>query len=1104
MADRVISYRFEAKFDSFRANLAAGGKSVDAFGNKLTALDRQGAQMRRGLTSVGDSAGRVGLAASVGIGALVVASTNFEKAMSKVDAATHETAGNMELLRAAALKAGADTAFSATEAAGAIEELAKAGVSTEDILGGALTGALDLAAAGTLEVSQAAEIAATTLTQFGLDGSQATRVADVLAASAGKAQGEVTDMAGALKYVGPVAAQMGLSVEDAGGAIAFLASQGILGEQAGTSLRGMLTSLTSPSKVAREEMDALGISMYDAQGEFIGLDGLAGQLKSTMGGLTNAERDEALGRIFGNEQITAARILYAGGAEAVRKWTGEVDESGYAAETAARKMDNLAGDLEYLKGSLETAAIGAGEGSQGPLRVLVQGLDDTVNAFNELPGPMKTATVAGLALTAVFGGGTWFTARTISGLTTTREALVDLGVSTENASKATRVLGRSFAAAGGIGAFALGVQNTNEALGTLEATAGGAAAGFAVGGPWGAAVGGAIGLVVSLGTSHDDTTAKVKELTSTFDAQTGAITENTRVKINAQAQEAGLLDAAESLGLQTSLVTDAILGNAAAQEQLNAATEGYKADYTITSVENLRKSYSDQEVQAILSARAATLLRDEIPALGADFKSAAADAEQFARGMEQTSTASGQAGTSAYQSAEDLKVQAEALKKSRDAAADTATALFNVGDSVNDAKTSLGGWIRDLNAQADALRNFRRNAVEAGEKGVRQGLINALREAGPEGARRMRQLANASEDEISRANRAWGRGQREVRKYTDTVGGVPKAKATNLTVNGAAQSTEEVRRLNSELQRLRSREIYVTTIRRQVGPAYKANERASGGPVYGPGTKTSDSIPAWLSNGEFVMKASAVEHYGLSTMHDMNAMRLAEGGSPSGKGSGKRRDSMFAFDVSDLRKTLRSWTRELALSEKALASETKARDEAIQQRDSVRSSVASGLRQDLWAKPDNPWTAGAGMNPTATANSVAATANEFTKLVKALRAKGLDGPALAEAAASGDIERLRFLNSLAPKDLNAYETAINAQESALRAAGVATSGALGLDAAAAQLSAQVKASQQMVKEQQKATKTLKAAIDAVPAGVGREVNGAGSRGKRNQRRDGRS
>lgn len=134
----------------------------------------------------------------------------------------------------------------------------------------------------------------------------------------------------------------------------------------------------------------------------------------------------------------------------------------------------------------------------------------------------------------------------------------------------------------------------------------------------------------------------------------------------------------------------------------------------------------------------------------------------------------------AHQSALAIERQAVALRESRQNARGTAKEFITLGDSLDDSKTSFRGWLRELEKQAEALRNFRINAERAADKGLRQGLIDALREAGPEGALRMRQLANATDDEIDRANRAWQRGQAEIRRYTNEVGGVPPKATTKV------------------------------------------------------------------------------------------------------------------------------------------------------------------------------------------------------------------------------------------------------------------------------------------------------------------------------------
>jgi TP901 family phage tail tape measure protein len=375
-------------------------------------------------------------------GVTVKAAADFERAMSGVGAATMASSGQMDELRAAALKMGADTMYSATEAANAETELAKAGVSVKDILGGGLKGALDLAAAGQLDVASAANIAATSLQQFHLTGSQTSHVADLLSAGAGKAMGSVTDLAGALKYVGPVAAQMGVSIDQATGTLALFAQQGVVGEQAGTSLRGVISALVSPSTQASNEMAALGINVFDATGHFVGLDGVAGQLQKSMGGLTEKQRSNALGLIFGNEQLTAARILYSAGAQGVQDWTSKVNDSGYAARQAAKLTDNLTGDIERLGGSLSTVLIEGGSGANGVLRFLTQTATGAVNAFGDLPGPLAAV---GTGLLGIVGTGTLLLGvlgTVIPRIQEARAALVGMGDGGVRANAALGVIGK--------------------------------------------------------------------------------------------------------------------------------------------------------------------------------------------------------------------------------------------------------------------------------------------------------------------------------------------------------------------------------------------------------------------------------------------------------------------------------------------------------------------------------------------------------------------------------------------------------------------------------------------------------------------------------------
>jgi hypothetical protein len=161
IADRSISISLEAKVSNFTAGLKTAAKSAEDLGDRIGKFAQQNEQ---NLDRVGRASMIMGGALLAGAGLAVKSFMEFDSAMAEVQASTHESAGNMDLLREAAVNAGADTAFSAKEAAGAIDELAKAGVSTKDILNGGLNGALSLAAAGSLDVAEAAEISASALT----------------------------------------------------------------------------------------------------------------------------------------------------------------------------------------------------------------------------------------------------------------------------------------------------------------------------------------------------------------------------------------------------------------------------------------------------------------------------------------------------------------------------------------------------------------------------------------------------------------------------------------------------------------------------------------------------------------------------------------------------------------------------------------------------------------------------------------------------------------------------------------------------------------------------------------------------------------------------
>lgn len=442
MADRSISISLEAKVQGFVSGIKTAQQATKDFGDRTAAFARENEQ---NLDRVGKASMVMGGALLAGVGFAVKSFMEFDSAMSEVQASTHETEANMDRLREAAVNAGADTAFSAKEAAQGIDELAKAGVSTQDILGGGLTGALSLAAAGSLDVGEAAEIAASALTQFKLSGDKVPHLADLLAAAAGKAQGSVQDMGAALNQTGLVAASTGLSIEETTAGLAAFASAGLTGSDAGTSFKSMLQRLTPQSAEAEAKMKELGISAYDAQGQFIGLAKFSENLKESMKKLDPEARNAAMGVIFGSDAVRAANVLYEQGAAGISSWTEKVNDAGYAAVTASIKQDNLAGDIEKLGGSMDSVFIKSGSGVAESLRGLVQGAEDMVDAFGKIPTPILNA---GVGIAGIAGSALLLTGAVATGLPKYIEFRDSMSALADKSPRAATGIGKVAKAAG--------------------------------------------------------------------------------------------------------------------------------------------------------------------------------------------------------------------------------------------------------------------------------------------------------------------------------------------------------------------------------------------------------------------------------------------------------------------------------------------------------------------------------------------------------------------------------------------------------------------------------------------------------------------------------
>lgn len=396
-----ITIRMTADIADYSAKLQTAAHLTGKFDSFIKSAGTTGEKTGRILRALAIGAGAVAVAVGVNAARHFAA---FDEAMAAVRANVTENVDELKKLETAALDAGRSGMFSATKAANAINELGKAGVSVKDIIGGGLKGALDLAAAGEMNAADAAELTASALNQFGLAGSKASHVADLLAAGANMAQGGVQDMGEALKNVGVNAHILGMSVEETVGALTLFASKGLVGSDAGTKFNAMLQNLVAPSIRAQGTIKKLGLEVYDSQGRFVGLAGVAQQLHDKLGHLTQAQRNAALGRIFSNAALTTANTLYEQGAKGVEKYTNMINQQGFASKVANTQMDNLKGQLTRLGNAWDTMLIKIGSGGKGIISGMIVAVTGLVNAFASLPSGVQQAVVAITALTGIGAG----------------------------------------------------------------------------------------------------------------------------------------------------------------------------------------------------------------------------------------------------------------------------------------------------------------------------------------------------------------------------------------------------------------------------------------------------------------------------------------------------------------------------------------------------------------------------------------------------------------------------------------------------------------------------------------------------------------------------
>ncbi|GIW81497.1 MAG: hypothetical protein KatS3mg105_3304 [Gemmatales bacterium] len=335
------------------------------------------------VSSLGGTLLRFGTTAAIPFAFAAKSFADFEQRMASVQALTSASESDFALLTKEARKLGRETVFTATQAAEAMEKFALAGLSTQEILE-ATAPTLNLAAVGELDMATAADITLKVLKGMQLKTSDLAEVVDVLAKSMTTANTDLQMLGEAFKFVGPLVKKAGVPLEEVSAAIQVLSDVGIQGEMAGTTIRGILLALNSPSKEAANVMRQLGVQVRDTAGNVRPLAAIFADFQRALAGMGSSAQLDILGRIFPARQATGAAVLIDQLDKLRRNIEALGDSTGTASRIAQRKLDTLTGSFKLLLSAAQDVLIEIGKGVAPLFREWAESATEVANVISRL------------------------------------------------------------------------------------------------------------------------------------------------------------------------------------------------------------------------------------------------------------------------------------------------------------------------------------------------------------------------------------------------------------------------------------------------------------------------------------------------------------------------------------------------------------------------------------------------------------------------------------------------------------------------------------------------------------------------------------------------
>lgn len=342
--------RYKNQSDEVANSIKAGTANIEDFADKLNSSSEKITSTGKKLSIVSAVVGGIGVAG-------LKTAADFEEAMSSVKAISGATGDDFQKLKEKAEYMGATTKFTATESANAMYYMALAGWKTQDMLDG-LEGIMYLAAASGEDLAMVSDIVTDGLTALGYAADQSTHYADVFAKTVTNSNSTVETLGEAMKYVGPIAGALNISVEDTATALGLMANAGVKSSQAGTSLRGILQRLATNTSGARDEMESLGVKIFDQNGKMRDFGDIMNDARIKLSKLTDQQKTSLAKTVAGTTAMSGFLAIVNSSDADFEKLTNAINDCDGAAKKMSEIMiDNAKGQLTIIKSQLEGIAI---------------------------------------------------------------------------------------------------------------------------------------------------------------------------------------------------------------------------------------------------------------------------------------------------------------------------------------------------------------------------------------------------------------------------------------------------------------------------------------------------------------------------------------------------------------------------------------------------------------------------------------------------------------------------------------------------------------------------------------------------------------------------